>query len=137
MIYDLSQKVNIDRALMQFESLARNKKIINIVEVKPRRSYSQNRYLHLMLGFFAMETGYTIEEAKQIYKRLNGEIYRYKKGKEFFLKSSADLDTKEMAQSVDKFRDYCVQEAGFYIPEPNEKEKLQALEYELKNRGYE
>ena len=55
-----------------------------IVEVKRRhkkRSSSQNAYLHVLLGYFASELGYTLDEVKFDYfkKECNSDIFLRKR----------------------------------------------------------
>lgn len=135
MIYDTSDKFQEDRAKEYFEKLLLGKKIIEVKEKRLQRTCQQNRYLHLLIGIFAMETGYTIEEAKLIYKRLNKEIYVYKKKGERFIKSSADLDTLEMTKSIDRLRMHC-NELDIYLPYPHEQEALIQAEIAINNNQY-
>ena len=95
-----------------------------------QRSLPQNSYLHLCLQYFASEFGYTLAETKErIYKEIvNPEIYKRKRKNKrgqmiMFLRSSNDLDTKEMSLSIDRFRDYSAQQ-GLYIPDASEYEAL-------------
>ena len=107
-----------------------------IVEVKRKqklRTMAQNSYLHLLLGYFASEFGYTLEEVKfDIYKKLcNSDIYvrkrKNKRGEEVsYVRSSTELDRVEMTRSIEKFRNYSAAECGFYLPAANENEALVA-----------
>lgn len=107
---------------------------IGIVEVKRKhrhRSDSQNRYLHVCLGYFASEFGYSLEEVKQdIFKRkLNKDIFQIerinKRGQKVKrLRSSSSLDTLEMTTAIERFRNWSSAIAGLYIPGPNETEAL-------------
>lgn len=117
-----------------------------VVEVKkksPLRSLPQNAYLHVCLGYFASEFGYTIEEVKmEIFKkRVNHEIFSRvrmnRRGQAVrYLRSSKDLDSKEMTDAIERFRNYSSSVAGLYIPAPDEREALfeaqkQISKYEL------
>ena len=105
-----------------------------IVEVKKKhrhRSDSQNRYLHVCLGYYASEFGFSLEEVKQdIFKReLNKDIFQIervnKRGQKVTrLRSSSDLDSKEMTTAIERFRNWSSAVAGLYIPAPNETEAL-------------
>ena len=85
---------------------------------------------------FAIEYFDTVEYVKQeIFKRIvNPEIFCMKvtnlKGKRTALRSSSDLDTKELTIAIERFRDYSSVELGLYLPEPNETEYLEAIEAE-------
>lgn len=105
-----------------------------IVEVKRkhrRRSLSQNSYLHLLLGYFASEFGYSLEEVKyDIFKRkCNPDIFKVervnKRGKKVTaLRSSRDLDTAEMTTAIERFRNWSSAVAGLYLPSPGEEQAL-------------
>lgn len=139
MIYNTSNLVERQKAITRIKKLLDNKSIIEIVEKKPSRTIKQNRYLHLILGFFASETGYTLEETKQeIFKKIVnpalfyegeiGEIVTIQRWR-----STANLDTLEMTQAIENFRDYSSAQAGIYLPSPDEKDFLLQIEIELKN----
>lgn len=107
---------------------------LGIVEVKKKhrqRSDSQNRYLHVCLGYFASEFGLSLEEVKQdIFKRkLSKDIFQVervnKRGQKVNrLRSSSDLDAQEMTTAIERFRNWSSAVAGLYIPSPNEAEAL-------------
>lgn len=107
---------------------------LGIVEVKKKhrqRSDSQNRYLHVCLGYFASEFGLSLEEVKQdIFKRkLSNDIFQVervnKRGQKVKrLRSSSDLDAQEMTTAIERFRNWSSAVAGLYIPSPNETEAL-------------
>lgn len=112
----------------------------DVVEVKkrhPNRTLAQNRYLHLLLGFFSCETGYSIDEVKvDIFKRLcNKDLFARtkmnKRGKEVeYLRSSSDLTTGEMTTAIERFRNYSSAN-GLYLPSPNERDFLVYIEQEI------
>ena len=105
-----------------------------IVEVKRKqkmRTMAQNSYLHLLLGYFASEFGYSLDEVKyEIYKKTcNPEIYIRKRinkrGEEVsYVRSSTDLDRLEMTTSIERFRNYSSAVCGLYLPAANEGEAL-------------
>ncbi|MDM1547407.1 recombination protein NinB [Empedobacter falsenii] len=139
MIYNTSNTVERQKAITRIKKLLDNKSVIEITEKKPTRTIKQNRYLHLILGFFGSETGYTLEEVKQeIFKKIVNPalFYEGEIGEIVTLqrwRSTADLDTLEMTQAIEKFRDYSSAEAGIYLPSPDEKDFLLQIEIELKN----
>lgn len=105
-----------------------------IVEVKKKnrpRTLAQNSYLHVCLSYFASEFGYDKEYVKyNIFKQLvNQEIFARqrvnKRGQlTTYWRSTSDLDTKELTDAIEKFRNYAAMVAGLYIPEPNEEQAL-------------
>lgn len=104
------------------------------VELKkkhPKRSLSQNAYLHVLLGYFASEFGYTLEEVKyEYFKRLcNADTFvRERVNKRGvtvkYIRSTTELDTQEMTLAIERFRNWSMAENGFYLPSPNEGEAL-------------
>lgn len=114
---------------------------LGLVEVKKKhrqRSSSQNAYLHVCLGYYASEFGYSIDEVKQdIFKRkLNKDIFEVervnKRGQMVVrLRSSRDLDTEEMTRAIERFRNWSSAVAGLYIPSPNETEALFAAQKQM------
>lgn len=112
--------------------------IVELTEKKPRRSNQQNAYLHVILGYFAMECGYTLEEVKKEYFKVlvNPDLFIIDKefkhiGKRKVLRSSADLDSAEMTTAIERFRNWASKEAGIYLPSPQEEEMLSLMEVEL------
>lgn len=130
MLFDLSKHIDVERAQRRFDQLINEKTIINLTK-KAKRTLAQNAYLHLILGWFAMELGYTTDETKQIYKRVNKDIYEYEKNCIPFIRESSDLSTEEMALSIDRWRNYSADKAGVYLPEANEEKFLSEIEIEM------
>lgn len=112
--------------------------LIELTEKKPRRSLSQNRYLYLLLGYFASQTGNTLEWVKQqYYKKLcNPDIFIGEREDRFlgrvkYVRSSADLRTDEMNVSIERFRNWSASEAGIYLPDATNEAELAALQVEV------
>lgn len=135
MIFDTSNQVQKASASEFLRSLSSDGVLVEIKKVHPMRSISQNAYLHLILGLFAMHTGYDMEEAKQIYKRVNRSIYYYDKKSITFIRSSADLDTKQMTDSIEKFRNYTKEHLDLYLPAPEDRKFLEEIRVQMKNNG--
>ena len=93
MIYDLSNNEDKNRASFKFYQLVEGGKVIVLNEKRKKRSISQNRYLHVAITIFAIEVGYTIEEAKTVLKR-ECSFMVYEKEGMLFLKRTRDLNTK-------------------------------------------
>ena len=137
MLYDLKNPLDRERFKRRCNALFKKQGIVDLSE-KVKRSSQQNRYLHLLLGYLAMETGNSLDYAKEIfYKRTaNKEIFVREKeddliGKTEYLRSSADLTQEEFSMSIDRLRDWSSQVAGIYLPSPNEEEFLASIEYEM------
>ena len=137
MLYDLRNPLDRDRFKRRCNALYQKQGIVDLSE-KTQRSIQQNKFLHLLLGYLAMETGNTLDYVKEVfYKRTaNKELFLREKedeilGKVEYLRSSADLSKEEMTLSIDRFRDWSSQTAGVYLPAANEQEFLASIEYEL------
>ena len=78
MIFNASNEFDIQRAKERLEYLIEKKKTFEITEKKPKRTYSQNNYIHLLFAWFALEYGETPEYVKQeMFKKIvNPQIFR-------------------------------------------------------------
>lgn len=136
MKYNLADNTQLVEAFDYLSDLAQKEKVVEITRKDPNRSLPQNAYLHLLLGAFGMNFGYTLEEAKQIYKEVNKSLYYYEKNNRTFKRSSADLDKKQMAESIDRFMKVSA-EAGYELPLAEDKEYLMQIENEIeRSRKY-
>ena len=135
MIYDLSLQIDRSRAEKRFVQLMGEAVKIELKK-KVKRSLNQNSYLHVIIGFFALETGYTRVEAKQIYKECTPQVYEYEKDGKKFIRSSAELSTSEMSITINRFRDYSSIDAGVYLPSADEKQFLEECEREIQRNKY-
>lgn len=147
MIYNAKSEFDIHRARSRLEYLIEKGKTFEIIEKKPKRSLSQNNYLHLILSFFALEYGETLEYVKQeiFKKQVNREIFKTeyinpKTGEvREAWRSTSSLDTKEMTLAIDRFRNFSSKEAGIYLPAPEDMVYLNEIEREIKkynNQNY-
>lgn len=128
MKYRLSNPDELKQAWEYLSKLTGQEAIVEIKKVNPNRSLKQNSYYHLILGIFGLEFGWTVEEAKILHKReVSPQIFIYdKKGKKF-VRSSADLTTKEMTDAIEQLRKYSA-DNGLYLPSPNEDEMIRHYE---------
>ena len=138
MIYNLSNILDVRNAKTRLDLLVKRGSVIELTEKKPRRSLNQNAYLHLLLGYFASQTGNTLEWVKQqYYKKLcNPDIFIGERedkflGKMKYVRSSADLRTDEMNLTIERFRNWAASEAGIYLPDPTNEAELAALQVEV------
>lgn len=138
MIYDLDKTLDRERLKKRINALYSARKVVEVSEFKLKRSNAQNRYLHLILGEFAMQTGNTVEYVKSEYfKRLcNAEAFIIRKsdiyaGTVDLLRSSADLTSAGLSTAIERFRNWASAQAGIYLPAPNEQKWLAAIEREM------
>lgn len=138
MIYNLKNQWDVPKFKDYVKKLIEQQAIVEVKKRNPNRTISQNKYLHLILGWFACEYGCSIEEAKiDFYKReCNKELFvktRFNKaGKEVpYLQSTTLLTTSEMTLSIERFRNWSSSVAGIYLPSPSEREFLLLVEQEI------
>ena len=137
MLYDLGNKLDRLRFETRGAFLIEKKAIVELTE-KTSRSSSQNRYLHLLLGFLAIETGNTLEYVKENFykKAANPALFLMAKddpiiGHTIWTRSSAELSKEEMTLSIERLRNWSSQEAGIYLPSADEQSILQMIEVEM------
>lgn len=133
MIFNLQNNIEVKQAKTRLEWLIEHGKRVEITEKRYSRTNKQNKYLHVVLSFYGTQTGYTLEEVKQdIFKRdICREWFVYEKDGRNVCRSTSDLDTKEMIDVIERFRNHASADLGFYIPEPHEEEFLRWCEDEI------
>ena len=138
MLYDLSNSLQRENFKVRVNKLYKDNKTVELTEKKPIRTLPQNRYLHLILGFFSSQYGCDLEYAKKNYFKIlcNKEIFireiddKYL-GKIKTLRSSSELDTSEMTIAIERFRNWSASEAGIYLPDANEEDMLTFAQQEI------
>lgn len=140
MIYDTTNPLQRSQLIDKVKYYIGKGKEVELKVKHPKRSISQNSYLHLILTWFALETGYTMEEVKQdIFKKIVNDSMFYDGEAEGKLKSvkierwrsTASLSTAEMTLAIERFRNYSSIEAGIYLPEPDDLVMITELEREI------
>lgn len=137
MIYNPENKLHQKQAIEKLKYFFSKGKRFELKAKHPKRSISQNSYLHLILTWFGLETGYTLEEVKQeIFKKhvkpqifYEGEFGKLIKIERW--RSTANLDTSEMTLAIDRFRNFSAIECSIYLPEPSDLAIIQELEIEI------
>lgn len=135
MKFNLAIKAEKSEAYRYFTTLSNKKCVVEVKKINPGRTINQNSYLHLIIGYFGVHFGYTLEEAKLIYKEINKAIYAYEKKGRTFYRSSADLDKEEMATTIDRFMEKS-KEAGCVLPPATDPEWLRQIENEIERSKY-
>ena len=118
MIYDLKNIVQSNDAKIRLKKLIEQGKVIEINVKNKKRTIKLNSYLHICITLFAINFGYTLEEAKTLLKRMCNFMI-YEKNGQKFLKRTRDLDNKECSDFVEWIRNYSSQN-GYYIPTSEE-----------------
>lgn len=137
MLYDLKNPLDRERFKRRCNALFKKQGIVDLSE-KTARSNQSNRYLHLLLGYLAIETGNDMDYVKEVFYKRKAckEIFLRTKddellGKVEYLRSSATLSQEEFSMSIDRLRDWSSQVAGIYLPSPNEEQFLASIEIEM------
>lgn len=137
MKYDLSNELHRGNFHLRAAKLMEKGCVVELKECKVR-SLRQNSFLHVALGYFAAQTGDTLEYVKQYYyKRLvNPDIFRRERDDKFLghievWRSSASLTQEEMSLSIDRWRNWAANKAGIYIPSPDDARLVQLMEIEI------
>lgn len=131
MVYDLSNPYEVDKLKDRVQEMITARRVCELKARNPQRTLNQNNYLHVILGYFASEFGYTLDEVKvDVFKRTcNAELFvrqtTNKRGQTVIrLRSSADLTTEEMTTAIDRFRNYSASVCQLYIPDADEHKAL-------------
>ena len=70
MLYDPKNPIDRERATRRMNEFFQKGQVFDLTGKNPKRTIRQNSYLHLILGYFAVETGYTIEWVKEKYVKI-------------------------------------------------------------------
>ena len=136
MLYNLSNPLDRERFAAKANALLQKGSVTELTE-KTLRTHNQNSYLHLIIGVVAMDVGVTLEYAKREYfkKLVNADLFIRKEQDRFsgeieVIRSSASLTIEEMSIAIDRFKRWGA-ENGFYLPSPEDKERLRDIEIEM------
>ena len=137
MLYDLSNEMGRKSFKTRVNHLYQKGCVVELTE-KAFRTPQQNKYLHLILGWFAKEYGESIEFVKEEYfKRLvNNDIYVSEKSDPFIgivkvTKSTRDVSKELTTVAIERFRDWSAKEAGIYLPSADEQDLVAWMEQQL------
>lgn len=142
MIYNLADDRDLEKFLERAGELSGREAVVELTRVSPKRTQSQNNYLHALLQGFGLEFGMTADEAKTVYKRdFNPHLYVYERllytdpetGEEIYskhLRSTRDLTKDQMADSIDNLLRKS-SELGCMLPAADDTAAL----YEINNKA--
>ena len=141
MLYNPAKKIDIQNAYTKLKYYIDKGKIFELKVKRELKSANQNKYFHLIVGWFALEYGEDAEYVKQeiIKKIVCPEVFKYERINEKngeireAYKSFSSIDKEQTTYVIDKFRDYSAKTAGIYLPEPSDLVALQEIEVQLKN----
>lgn len=139
MLFDLSNPYTHERYREYTSKLLSDGATVEITRKRPARGMRQNAYLHLILGYFALQYGCSLDEVKvDFYKRTcNHDLFVREKtnpvtGKKIrYLRSTSTLTTAEMSLSIDRFRDWASAEGGIYLPSADDHKMMEFARAEI------
>lgn len=141
-VYDLNTEIDRERYRRRADALLAKRALVELSEHKPRRSLSQNHYLHLLLGEFSMQTGNKLEYVKRVYfkQECNVELFvrsyvdKITKKEVEVLRSSRDLDTGEMTTAIERFKNWAAEVAGIDLPDAEDQAWLDYISREMQHQ---
>ena len=136
MLYDLSSDFQRKAFLARVDNLMEKDAVVELTE-KAFRTPNQNRYLHLLLGVVAMETGNTLEDVKREYfkRMVNPDIFMSyntdTRGNSIAVyRSTTAVSKEELSTAIDRFKRWGA-ENGIYMPNPEDIHLLKEIEIEM------
>ena len=144
MTYNLQNSLDVQSIRTRLEQLIKKACFVDLTEKKPKRSIPQNSYLHYCFSYLACQVGESPEYVKRYYYKYfcNKDLFLRTKVDKLtgqtttYLRSSSELDTKEMTDSIERFRNFAA-EQGYYIPAPHEEEMIIQMQIEVeRNKQY-
>jgi hypothetical protein len=120
--------MNAYEGLVNFSSVKSKKELWSILKNlegewwlridKTPRSKSANNYYHLILSLLADHTGYTHLETHEEMKRLFLPKFVRKRGKEFEVTSTSDLNGRQFNEFVDRVKWFAADYFHLELPDP-------------------
>lgn len=126
------------KAITYFFVLIFGQKPFELRVLPQKASKNQLGYLHILIGIFALRTGYDFQESKDYYKAVNSAFFfemiedKLRGGYIERIKSTADLKTDELAITISAYKDFAA-ENGIDLPPPDRLKALQSAKIELIN----
>lgn len=139
MLFNFHSALDVQSARARLELLIKREAICELREKKAQRSIPQNSYLHLLLAFFAAQTGCTLGYVKEEYfkRTVNADIFLATRHDHILrrdvtvLRSTSALSTDEMSLAIDRFRNWASAEAGIYLPDAHSTAELAAMQVDI------
>ncbi len=122
---DFTNPTDVKKGQVYLDKLILDQSKAEIVKISPKRTNSQNRYVHALFQLWSSYHGYTLEEGKTVVKIELGYTYEKDASAGFdpdsyvFLKQTSKMNTKELTVFIDKFRNKSAAN-GFYLPSADE-----------------
>lgn len=136
MLYDLKDILEANDFKIKCRQLVEQRKQVELIVKQKKRSIPLNSFLHVVISLFAINFGYTLDEAKTLLKRMCNFMI-YEKNGQKFLRRTRDLDNIECSTFLEWIRNYSANQ-GHYIPNADEYKKNNfAIDKEIsKHKNY-
>ena len=140
MLYDLSNVKHREQVRKRLDAILQDHSgMVELRLVKPKRTIKQNKYLHLIIGYFACSYGESEEYVKEQYFKIaaNKQLFLVSKFDKAlnqevnYTRSSRDLTIDEMQLAIERFRNWSSINAGIYLPSAEEYRLLELAEIEI------
>ena len=141
MLYNPKNKGDVSKAIERFKYFLKNNKVFELKAKQTPKTYPQLKYTPLIIKWFALEYGETMEYIKLEFfkKKANKELFEFERANRktgeirLEYRSLAVLKKDELTIAINRFRDYASKEAGIYLPEPNDLPYLREIEIQVEN----
>ena len=137
MFFALSNEMHSKQFALRVQRLQQKGAMVELVE-KSLQTHRQNNYLHLLIGAVALETGTTLEYAKEYYykRAANAALYVVRRRDELLggevetVRSQRDLTREEIAFSIDRFKLWA-DTNGIYLPDEADEVALREINLQM------
>lgn len=142
MLYDLTTEIGKSRLRKRVSDAIDKGALVDFTEKKPLTTPPQQNYLHLLLGYFALETGNALDYVKRTYFKAHcsPDIFIVEQYDEILgkstksLRSVTDCTTEEISIAIERFRNWSSSTAEIYLPDANEDKFLNEIRYEMDSK---
>lgn len=143
-LYDLSKQTDQTRLKIRLINLVEKGSVIEIKE-KRSGSLSTNNYFHLIVSYFALMYGETLEYIKIefVKKNICKDIFLTERANRNTgelrpaLRSWTDLNQEEQSLVISRFKDWSAKEAKIRLPEPDDLQYIREIQIEVdRNKQY-
>jgi hypothetical protein len=118
MTFDTSKEIDRNKLFSRLDALLNKNSIIELKEVKKKRTLSQNAYLHVCITLFAIDYGCDLENAKYLLKSTCPFMHEWKDDFKI-VKQTRNMNTQELTEFIEWIRTFSSMQ-GCYIPTPEE-----------------
>lgn len=118
MKYDLSNSLELKKYETRSDELKKTGSKVDFTKIGQNRTVKINKYLHVCINLYAIEFGYTSNEAKTDLKRYCSFMTYEKNGQKYLVETSKQTN-EECSKFIEWIRNYASNQ-GLYIPDADE-----------------